>query len=87
MVFVAGVEAAPKGSEEGCRTVGILLHIFLLQSFIWMGAVAVNVCLEVVFVFSVVGEKLMKVTVASVLGKIIVVSSLIYLRTGVCSIK
>lgn len=71
IVFIAGIDTAPKGSKEGCRAVGILLHYFLLQSFFWMVAVALNVGLPLIFVFSSFGENLMQVAVPSALGELI----------------
>ena len=68
-VFTTGIQAAPNGPKEGCWALGIILHVFLLHSFIWMGAVAINISLEVVVVFNPYGDKLVKMAVAAVFGE------------------
>lgn len=49
-VFLAGIDST--GNQAACKTVGVLIHYFILSALLWMGIEAFNLYLLLVLVFS-----------------------------------
>ena len=43
VLFIMAVDTASDWSEDACHALGLLLHYFLLQAFVWMAAEALLV--------------------------------------------
>ena len=55
VVFLAGFDQTE--SVEGCVTVGVLLHYFILVSWMWMAAEAVLMFKKLVIIFTIIRMK------------------------------